>query len=289
MTMISEIRNPERVYQPSVAITSSGSDQDARINAFMDKYGIDAQYESAIRNLADYEIVVIADDSGSMLGRMGTQSHTKWVELKRLLITVAKIATIFDSNGFDLVFLNRASQKSVQNSDLIDTYFRDEPDGGTPLLRRLDEVMSSYRRKLEERKLLVFVATDGEPSDGNMVNWFETKFTSDPLLRERVAVSFVMCTEEERVLKVYNETIDEIKGKGSNQDLNIDVSDAYPIQRARVLSNNPSINYSEGTHLAKVLTGSFTRSFDLLDQKRVAAKNGVVIVDQVPKACCTVS
>lgn len=286
--MISEIRNPETVYRaPLEAGESNG--QDTQIAAFMKKYDVSTEYESAIRNLADYEIVVIADDSGSMLGRMGDESHTKWVELKRLLITVAKIATIFDSNGFDLVFLNRASQKSVKNPALIETYFADSPDGGTPLIRRLNEVMSAYRHKLEERKLLVFVATDGEPSDGNMVNWFETKFASDTLLRERVAISFVMCTEEEKVLKVYNETIDEIKGKDSNKDLNIDVNDSYAIQKARVLSNNPSINYSEGTHLAKVLAGSFTRTFDFLDQKKVAVKNGVVATDQVPQACCVIS
>jgi hypothetical protein len=45
--------------------------------------------------------------------------------------------------------------------------FKNKPKGFTPLPRVLEQVLSDISRYVNEKKLLIIIATDGEPTDDN--------------------------------------------------------------------------------------------------------------------------
>ncbi|KIY52614.1 hypothetical protein FISHEDRAFT_12588, partial [Fistulina hepatica ATCC 64428] len=125
--------------------------------------------------LAEYDIVIIMDDSGSML--LGD----RWQQAN-LLTMVTK----FDSDGVDIHFLNAREnaaplQRNVKNGESVRRLFSLVwPTTATPIGERLDAILDDYLTKVEQTRFTeasakikpinVIVITDGIPTDtGDMV------------------------------------------------------------------------------------------------------------------------
>ncbi|KAK7465007.1 hypothetical protein VKT23_006218 [Stygiomarasmius scandens] len=117
--------------------------------------------------LSGLDLVFIVDDSDSMEGR-------RWNDLRNALSRVAQSCSQFDSDGFDLYFLNNEYvQHDITNGDTISRIFKEiGPDGGTPTGARLRKVLENYFPRIEEKTrpskpVGIVVITDGEsdPSD----------------------------------------------------------------------------------------------------------------------------
>ncbi len=66
-----------------------------------------------------------------------------------------------DSNGVDIYFLNRAPMLNVTNAQNIQFAFNTPPQGLTPLVPRLREILAAKRSQSYEKNLLILIATDG--------------------------------------------------------------------------------------------------------------------------------
>ena len=80
---------------------------------------------------------------------------------------------MFESKGSDVYFLNRSPspiKNVLQPQDLL-AHFNLKPNGYTPLARVLRNVLDDHATpQLTEKKLLIIVATDGEPTDDSGKN-----------------------------------------------------------------------------------------------------------------------
>merc|ERR1712224_734765 len=93
--------------------------------------------------LEDFEMVVIADDSGSMTlpapppecRKLGVSTPSRWDELKHTVSLMVDLGCCFDKSGIDVHFLNRGSIKGVAGSadPRFVQAFRNNPNGRTPL------------------------------------------------------------------------------------------------------------------------------------------------------------
>jgi hypothetical protein len=178
-----------------------------RFKELIQRYEISEYFATKLRQLEKYEIVLILDDSGSMSTPVPspnqnayTPIQTRWDELKATTRVVVEIATCLDADGIDLYFLNRGKISNCFSNQVVEDAFAAPPCGYTPISRILRQVFKDKAAVLVEKKMLLILATDGEPSnDSGTVDIATMKhiLTSerDPY---KVAVSILVCSGKKK-------------------------------------------------------------------------------------------
>ena len=250
------------------------------------KYDIRTDFCYRLRQLEDFQIVIVCDDSSSMTNRVTSvelfSAHsgggidpfsprkTRWDELKDFTNIATSIATIMDRDGIDLYFLNRGTAKNVTNVDMINEWFHKEPSGSTPLVSRLQDVFHDYASVIKEKKLLIIIATDGEPDEGRMafVNTLKNKPTN-------TFVSILTCTDDDSIVSYLND-IDRLVS-------NVDTVDDYRNEKNEILkAQGEAFHFTYGDYVVKTLLGSVDDYFDKLDEPSPAIR----VPKETPPCCC---
>ncbi|CAF3264744.1 unnamed protein product [Rotaria sp. Silwood2] len=202
---------------------------DDQLQALAQKYDIHREFVERLRVLQDYEIVIICDDSGSMKTFVDNGNRTRWDELCEITKIVLEIGTIFDSNGVDLFFLNRRSYFRIKDPREVDQAFSISPSGYTPLVTALRSAIGlPAARYGNDKKLLIFVATDGEPTDYEgtpNLSEFEHVMGNERN-PETTHVMFLLCTDEPDSVEHFTQWDQTMK--------NVDVTDDFPTEREKI-------------------------------------------------------
>jgi hypothetical protein len=136
--------------------------------------------ESMLYILAQYNIMVILDDSGSMSLDGMTKNVSRWEESLEAISMLLDYGTKFDTDGIEVYFLNNPNELSIMpNQSVLSEIekYHITPSGATPLGAKLHSVFSRFisvlrecKRKNEHVKPInLIVITDGEPSDKPLV------------------------------------------------------------------------------------------------------------------------
>ena len=166
-------------YQMSINQNQNLNNDISREEKFrniLNKHEISIEFSKRLQQLLGFKIVFIFDDSGSMntplndspLNNNNTLfKATRWDELQYFAKISIEIASLFNPDGCNIYFLNRYQYpiKNVTNEVQLTDLFRERPQGFTPLPRVLDNVLNDTSMLLNENKLLIIIATDGEPTD----------------------------------------------------------------------------------------------------------------------------
>ncbi|KAH8046602.1 hypothetical protein JL720_16327 [Aureococcus anophagefferens] len=188
-------------------------------------------------SVAGADIVVVADDSGSMscVANPGNYQNpmTRWDELRETLIKLAHMLLVVDhADGFNVQFLNDPTWHEVHSGS------------GRVALRR---AVAARRRAAAARSaldgswhpkghgaetdLILIVMTDGSPSDvdfGGLTRLVAGK-------KANVYVTFMMCTEDDDVVGAYNRHLDRIPG--------VDITDDYASEKKEVEAHGRKLSY----------------------------------------------
>ncbi|KAK9802942.1 hypothetical protein WJX72_002270 [[Myrmecia] bisecta] len=119
--------------------------------------------------LALYDIVIFADDSGSMVFE---ENGERIQDLKMILGKVAEVATLFDDDGILIRFMNSNVQgNGIRDATSANTLVGQVNFNGlTPLGLKLNEkvvqpfLAAGVQQRNLQKPILVIVITDGEPS-----------------------------------------------------------------------------------------------------------------------------
>lgn len=255
------------------------------------------KYMEKLLQLKGFDIVIICDDSGSMLEpsdyQPGGFRQTRFNELENTVKKVGIIANVIDSNGIDLLFLNSGIHKNVKNDTSVSRIFNSVSHGGTPLCSAYRNFIKTYyprtydtarntgaipvrniTKKLGLRKqtvhegtdhvtpILLIIATDGEPSDGSPE---ELRRLMEVLNPPNLYRSIVACTGSEHVLQ-YLKSMDTLERTDVTDDFNSEKEVIDRIQRVY----DPSYNFSYDDYIAKVLLGSIDPEIDQLNDQETA-------------------
>ena len=232
--------------------------------------GIENQLNSVVSHhlleLRDYEIVFVCDDSYSMRNEVNGTNTTRWQELCTIVKKLLPITMKFDTNGVDIHFLNRRSYPKVKSAAAVDRAFAKAPSGYTPLVSKLTEIFqSSMARSDREKKLLVFVATDGRPTD---IEGKEEVDELERLMKEirnsnTTYVSFLLCTDERRCV--------DYMAKWDQNMVHVDVTDDYKTEREKILQcqQDPNFPFTYDDYIVKALVGSIIPCMDRLNERKV--------------------
>ena len=217
-------------------------------------------FETKLGQQIGTKIVIIADDSSSMLNSAGYDANThtsisRWAELLARIRGIVQLAITLDPSGIDLYFLNRPEYlKNVNDVFVIGTYFTKPPYGGTPLITVLHKLFYEYSF-MSERKVLFIIATDGEPSDGTFAGLRNLLSQKPP----NIYISVMLCTNENDIVDKWSIIVKEIK--------NVDVNDDYESEKKEILAIQGSdFKFSIYDYLIKVIVGIFNEDLDKLDE-----------------------
>ncbi|CEO96517.1 VWFA domain-containing protein [Plasmodiophora brassicae] len=254
----------------------------AVFESWAEELGIRSNFRSAMYALGGFEIIVLCDDSESMLSKdvvddMGNKM-TRWDELRDTVKLIVDFGALFDDNGIDVYFLNRPTLPGVTCASDLEKAFKKDPIGGTPLVSTVDRIRREKIDPLESKKqkVLLVIATDGQPSDGKSA--FHQRIASLP---ENVYVSILACTDN-RAAVAYLDGMDRLT--------RVDVTDDYMTELEQIRSKQgKSFKFSKGDYIAKALAGPIQPWLDQLDEGRV----DVPQYNRVPKrdakgTCCTI-
>ncbi|KAI8607419.1 hypothetical protein BC830DRAFT_1175340 [Chytriomyces sp. MP71] len=258
---------------------SDAMDQLEAFKVLVAKHEISNLFALKLRKLETYNIVIIADDSGSMNVRSTNGlsvtnpfavTSSRWDELKSTVQMVTEIASTLDQDGIDVYFLNRAPIRNIVGPSIaLDKAFERPPEGYTPIKRVLKQVLNEKWRGVQaedRKKLLVLIATDGEPTTDTGQD--DKQGLRDVLMRERgerggeVAVSFLVCTDDDAEIEYLNEWDNHIP--------DLDVVDDYHSERRQIQGvQEAGFPFSRGDWVCKMLLGAIDPEVDILDEMPV--------------------
>mmetsp|Transcript_4796 Transcript_4796/g.13358 ORF Transcript_4796/g.13358 Transcript_4796/m.13358 type:complete len:250 (-) Transcript_4796:19-768(-) len=239
-----------------------------KLQAVLDRFEITIAEANDLVVLQDYDIAVIADDSGSMQrpaepGRPGS----RWDELKTTLEAIVGIATSFYPDGIDVHFLNRNPLLKVKASTdpEFQSTFASLPRGTTPLTETLSRVASEMQ---SDRKVLLFILTDGEPNGGKtlFIHTLRNLVSTDKL-----KIQIMACTSEDDEIAWLSVVDRELK--------EVDVTDDYVSEKKEVMKAGLATTFTRGDWCLKAMLGPVSRKFDAWDESRRVANSTC-------KECC---
>lgn len=236
------------------------------------KYEISQDFARRMQMLQGFKTVFIFDDSGSMkapledspLNQAGSMLRaSRWDELKYFAEISIEIASVFDSNGCDVHFLNKGPFNKIMHASQLEQQFREGPGGYTPLANAFNAVLSQNRDEIREKKLLVIVVTDGQPTDtvGNVdIKGFKNVLQSRSPM-DRIFCTIVACTDDDSCIDYLD--------KWDRQIPNLDVCDDYRTERQQIRKVQGSQHtFSYGDYVVKSLIGAIDPELDQADEKK---------------------
>lgn len=222
--------------------------------------------------LQGFKVAFIFDDSGSMkaslddspLNKAGSlMKASRWDELRYFADISLEIASVFDTNGSDVHFLNKGLFERIHHAQQLEPQFQQGPGGYTPLTDTFNAVLSQNRQELVEKKLLVIIVTDGQPTDRSgstdISGFKNTLMARSPI--DKIFVTIVACTDDDSCI--------EYLDKWDRQIRNLDVVDDYRSERQQIRKiQGRNAQFSYGDYLVKSLIGSIDPNLDRQDEKK---------------------
>jgi hypothetical protein len=269
LSSLSLSQDAARPSQPgSSADLSAVESREIRYANILNQYEISSEFSNRLQtHLAMTKIVYVYDDSGSMNSVLsesplnsGLFKATRWDELKNFSRVSIDLASIFNPEGIDIYFLNRPVARAVKHINDLEPYLIDKPSGFTPMRRILERVLvDNSKTKLGERKLLIVIVTDGEPTNDQGKQDIKGLKKVLQSRDKNVFTTIVSCTDEAHTMDYLN-----------NWDRNIarlDVVDDYRNERSEIVkSKGKNFPFSYGDYIVKVLIGSIDQELDDLDE-----------------------
>ena len=266
-------------YQPSAYQAHevlSQETRDQKFTSILNKYEIRQEYANILQQLQGFKIVFIFDDSGSMNtvlnesplndNKMGMLKATRWDELQYFAKISIEIASLFNDahTGTDVYFLNKPPVKNIHDVDQFANYLKKlTPNGYTPLNKTFNTVLNENVNTIKEKKLLIIILTDGEPSDdfGNTdIKSFKKSLQArNPMCK--IFVNIVVCTDDEDAVSYLNKWDVKIP--------NLDVTDDYASERNQIKKyKGKKYRFSFGDYVVKSMVGSIDAKLDQMDESK---------------------
>ena len=254
------------VSQPSDVNLDIGG----RVERMQNELDVPEQIVRDLLSVAGADIVVVADDSGSMgaVANYVTRS-TRWTELRDTLQKLAHMLLVVDhTDGFHIQFLNDPTWHEIRSGSQVETLFYGrQPKGRTPLATRLRPLLSGAwhpKGHGAETDLILLIMTDGEPSDCSFSELRQLVGQKSP----KVFCTFMMCSEEDDVVEQYNKSLDRLPG--------VDITDDYVSEKKEVEKLGNKLGYYKW--MAKAVLGGKMPKYDHMDEKRAGGGGGCCVI-----------
>ena len=236
--------------------------ESTKVVEISNKYQISSKMVERLLLLQDFEILIVCDDSGTMKTPVDGNQRTRWNELCDIVKIVIDIGVIFDANGIDLYFLNRRKFLGVKDPTAVEQAFARPPSGYTPLVRVLRKIFrSTLADRGRDKQLLVFIATDGHPTDGDGnpdINRFKNLMQEIRQV-DTTYISFLLCTDDSDCINYFRQWDREMR--------NVDVTTNFTREIEEIRKHRGhNYPFSYGDYVVKALVGAIDPEMDHINE-----------------------
>eukprot|EP00697_Spironema_sp_BW2_P014698 gnl/Spiro4/5226_TR2636_c0_g1_i1.p1 gnl/Spiro4/5226_TR2636_c0_g1~~gnl/Spiro4/5226_TR2636_c0_g1_i1.p1 ORF type:complete len:553 (+),score=163.42 gnl/Spiro4/5226_TR2636_c0_g1_i1:128-1660(+) len=262
-----ELAQLKLINEPDLQAPCTPQEQEM-LNALIRKHDIRPQLLPALRKLVEFDVILVCDDSGSMLDAADPdtpQSLTRWGELKKSVALIIESHAAIGHPIEAIYFLNQGFINNVSSWAQVQPYFDRDPAGGTNLVQTLTAVWAQHVTPARTRPLLVHIFTDGTPTNAQgledevgLVLWLSNRAQI-----RTTFISFILCTDDEDTDATYRpfeyRVQEQLGWSGPTCGIiNVDVTEDYrgelvDVRRLR----GPDYHFSFGDYVVKCLVGSF--------------------------------
>ena len=199
-----------------------------------------------------------------MTNGVGRTENTRWQEMYDIVKKLLPLTMEYDSNGVDIYFLNRESYFKAKNVTDVDYAFLETPSGYTLLAPVLETIVHSpLTLPGKEKKLLVFVATDGKVTDEDGKEEVDElkRLLKETRNSDTNYVSFLLCTDERECV--------EYKPRWDQQMSQVDVTDDYDTEteKTRRFQENPDYPFTYDDYIIKALIDSIHQEIPIASNR----------------------
>jgi hypothetical protein len=233
---------------------------------------IDMTVDLAVLGL--YDIVIFADDSGSMKTEEPSEDNlSRWQILKEVVKTLGFWATLMDPDGIVIRFFNSSVEgNGISDSSTVDEKFRKvTPNYSTPMGSQLREkILDKFVYKMLEkgdlsRPILIITATDGVPDKEqdvlDAIIECHEKCSKSKYGEHAVAFSFAQIGKDSKASS-WLASIDKHDVVGKL----IDCTSEYSAEKKECEDAYPGIKFTPSTWLVKSMIGPIDPEYDQADE-----------------------
>jgi uncharacterized protein YegL len=181
-------------------------------------------------NLANYDMELFIDKSGSMDETDCPGGKTRWQWAQEETKTVARAMSKYDSDGIAVnVFAGTLKTYENVTENKVDQIWKENSPGGstdtaTALRTRLEAYRNRYKNDPTNTKPIIFaVVTDGEPTDRKAVRDViiqHTKWMKDHNLDDlSTGISFLQVGKDISATAFLQELDEKLEGEGAKFDI----------------------------------------------------------------------
>ena len=263
---------PSAALAPPTSVSSNNLSREQCFAEIVNKYEISMEYANRLQLLKGFKIVYLIDDSSSMNSMLrdsplnkpdSTTFATRWNEAEYFATISIQIGNIFDREGCDVYFLNH--QPPIRNIKSVESFLAVfltiRANGYTPLSKAVSKIFQDNALTVLERRLLLIVLTDGEPTDEtgrNDVPGFKRCLKRRNAI-DRTYISIIACTDQTNSMSYLNMLDRRVK--------NLDVVDDFRNEKIEVRKAKGSrFSFTYGDYVVKSMIGSLDKSFDRMDE-----------------------
>eukprot|EP00607_Mallomonas_marina_P010053 CAMPEP_0182419714 /NCGR_PEP_ID=MMETSP1167-20130531/4103_1 /TAXON_ID=2988 /ORGANISM="Mallomonas Sp, Strain CCMP3275" /LENGTH=253 /DNA_ID=CAMNT_0024594777 /DNA_START=260 /DNA_END=1018 /DNA_ORIENTATION=- len=193
---------------------------------------------------------------------------SRWIELYDSLKFHAQLANSANTitefhflNFSNPIIVGLRDEDGAGISEAIATFKNLTPSGSTPLCRHIESVVFKIKKLRPQllannQKAVVTIATDGESTDGNIVDALK------PLKKLPVVVVVRLCTNSKDVIDYWNNV-------DADLDLKIDVLDDCRGEADTVYKYNKWLTYGKPLHRLREIGIRF-KELDFLDRGKLS-------------------
>ena len=209
-------------------------------------------------------------------------SSTRFNELKMMVKCIVEASSILSNDPVSLYFMNRfngipCTLNQPNINEIVDSAFRELPAGGTPTLKTLHRIIVNEKTTLSEKNLLIFIATDGQPTDesGNpkiAVKNLEKYISQIMDKYPRLYITFMACVSDEKLL----ETMDNMGEKFER----VGVVDQFGVEYKEMMMSHkhiPDWTFTIGDLIAKAMLVSLRQDVKKKFNDNEKSKNCIIV------------
>lgn len=235
---------------------------------FQNKYEINPKYLQSLSRLANYDSVIICDDSGSMRDLADpdiSSQSTRWDELKKSIAIIIEAHSVVGTSC-DIYFINRGFCRCVSSFAQVAHFFQEPPGGQTNLVNVLNKMTSEHIGADMGKSLLVHILTDGHPTNSlgqediaGLTNWLRNRSFVN-----KTFYSIILCTDDEEIERSY-------RALEYNPRLNwgvpgVDVTEDYRGETRDVKRRRGNAyRFTFGEYIVKTVVGAIDPAVHLID------------------------
>jgi uncharacterized protein YegL len=245
---------------PKIAQKTS---QQVNFQALAEFFRIPTSLALELSILALYDIVVFADDSGSMRFE---DNGARIQDLKNILGRVSQISTLFDSDGISIRFFNDYTIKGdniksfADASALVDrNTFQGVTKLGTELFNQVLDPMTNKRTM--KKPMLVYIITDGEPYGEPRETIMDVLKKSKKKNGTGVSFQFAQVGKDLKA-QAFLSQLDENSKFG---DI-VDTTSYYELEAEQF--RKMGVNLTPELWLLKLMLGAIDHSYDSQDERK---------------------